>query len=85
MGCEVCLTLQLLLPVYPHTNVGPPSTPAATLPQVLFARLPITTPPTGLDECFFLNSLGVGLPYNQIFWQFWLFIVFKFVVLLLVV
>ena len=35
--------------------------------------LPISTPPTGLDECFFFNSLIVGLPYNLIFWQFWLF------------
>ena len=46
------------------------------------AWLPISTPPTGLDECFFFNSLIVGLPYNLIFWQFWLFFVFKFVVVL---
>ena len=25
-------------------------------------QLPISTPPTGLDECFFFNSLVVGLP-----------------------
>ena len=31
----------------------------------------------------FLNSLIVGLPYTLIFWQFWLFIVFKFVDILL--
>ena len=34
-------------------------------------------PPTGLDECFFFNSLVVGLPYSSIFCQFWLFFVFK--------
>ena len=40
--------------------------------------LPISTPPTGLDECFFFISLVVGLPYSSIFCQFWLFFVFKF-------
>ena len=29
------------------------------------------------------NSLGVGLPYSSIFWQFWLFFVLKFVVVFL--
>ena len=33
---------------------------------------------------FFFNSLVVRLPYSSIFWQFWLFFVLKFVVLLLV-
>ena len=47
-------------------------------------QLPISTPPTRLDECFFFNSLVVRLPYSSVFWQFWFF-VFKFVVLLLVV
>ena len=36
--------------------------------------LPILTPPTVLGECFFLNSLVIRLPYNSIFWQFWLFL-----------
>ena len=49
------------------------------------ARLPVYTPPTSLDECFFFNFLFVGLPYRSIFWQFWLFFVFKCIVLLLVV
>ena len=40
-------------------------------------RLPVSTPPTGLDECFFLISLVVRLPYSLIFCQFWLFFVFK--------
>ena len=37
----------------------------------------ISTPPTGLDECVFFNSLVVRLPHSLIFWQFWLFFVFK--------
>ena len=39
--------------------------------------LPVSTPPTGLDECFFFISLVVGLSYSSIFCQFWLFFVFK--------
>ena len=87
---------------YPHTNVGPPSPPGATLPvpvcqqlprplaaallQVVSTRPLISTPPSGLDECFFFNFSVVKLQYSSIFWQFWLFFVFKlFVVLLLVV
>ena len=72
----VCLAPQLFLPVYLHTNMGPPSLPAAshpgppatTLPQVLSAQAAGSTPPTGLDECFFFNSLAFGLPYSLIFW-----------------
>ena len=41
------------------------------------APLPVSATPTGLDECFFFNSLVVGLPYSSIFCQFWLFFVFK--------
>ena len=47
--------------------------------------LPISAPPTDLVECFFFNSLIVGLPYSLIFQQFWLLFLFKFVVVLLVV
>ena len=36
-------------------------------------RLPVSTPPTSLDECFFFISLVVGIPYSLIFCQFWLF------------
>ena len=57
-----------------HCLAGSPLRPAAHL-----------CPSCHLGECFFFNSLIVGLPYSLIFWQFWLFIVFKFVVLLLVV
>ena len=54
-----------------------PGPPATALPWVLSAQMPISTPPTGLDECVFFNSLVVRLPYSSIFCQFWLFFVFK--------
>ena len=93
LGCAVCLIPQLFLLVYLHTEVEPPTLPAAALPalvlqlpqQVLSTRIPISAPPTSLCECFFFNSLVVRLPYSSIFCQFWLFFVFKFVVVLLVV
>ena len=75
----VCLAPQLFLPVYPHTNVGLPSLTATAFRHIL------STPPTGLDECFFFNSFDVRIPRGLIFWWFWLFFVFKFVVVLLVV
>ena len=56
------------------TSLGPP---AATLLGVLSTRLPGSTPPTTLDECFFFKSLVVRLPCSSIFCQFWLFFVFK--------
>ena len=49
------------------------------------SQLQVSTPSTSLNECFFFNSLVVGLPYSSTFWQIWLFIVFKFVVFLLLV
>ena len=51
--------------------------PAIALPRVLSTRLPVSAPPTGLDEHFFFISLVFGLPYSLIFCQFWLFFVFK--------
>ena len=50
----------------------PPPYRESSLPQ-----LPISAPPTGLDECFFFISLVVELPYSSIFCQFWLCFVFK--------
>ena len=84
LGCAVCLDPQLFLPVYLHTNVGPPTPPATTSlgPPVTTLQSVLSTPPTGLDECFSFNSLVVGLPYSLIFWQFWLFFVLKFIVVL---
>ena len=77
LGCVVCLAPQLFLRVYLHASVGPPGLPAAALLCVLSAQLPISAPPTGLDECVFFNSLVVRLPYSLIFCQFWLFFAFK--------
>ena len=45
---------------------------------------PSLPPPTGLFECFF-NFLVVGFLCSLIFWHFWLFIVFKLVVILVFV
>ena len=82
----VCLAPQLFFPVYLHANVRSPGPQATTLPTLLQQlllcwkssppRLPLSTPPTGLDECFFFNSLVVGFPYSSIFWQVWLFFLF---------
>ena len=83
LSCTVCLAPQLFLPVFPEANVGLPSLPATALPQVLSTKLPVSTLPTSLDEGFFFNSLVVRHPYSLIFWQFWLFFVFKFFVVLL--
>ena len=40
-------------------------------------QLPYSPPPTSLEECFFFNSLVVGLPYSSIFWQFCLLLFFN--------
>ena len=61
---------------------GPPSSgishlagsASAILSRVLSARLSISASPTGLDECFFFNSLVVRLPCSSIFCQFWWFL-----------
>ena len=63
-----------------HQVLQPSSCSESSLP-----RLPVLSPPTDLDECFFFNSLVVRLPYSSVFWQLWLFFVFKFVVVLLFV
>ena len=85
LSCVVCLATQLFLLVYLDMNVGPLALPAEALPGSSPPQLPVFTSPTGLDECFFFNSLIVGLPYSSIFCQFWLVFVFKFVVILLLV
>ena len=77
LGCAVCFALLPFLPVYLCTNVGPQGLPAAATQRVLPTRLPVSAPSTGLDECFFFNSLVVGLPFSLIFCQFCLFFVFK--------
>ena len=43
LGCTVCLTPQLFLPVYPHANVRPPGLPADALPSPVFHPPPCCT------------------------------------------
>ena len=50
LGCEVCLTPQLFLPVYPHMNVGTPSLPAPTSPAL------------SSSYCFAIHPLCPGWP-----------------------
>ena len=84
LGCSVCLTPQLFLPVYAHANVGPPSPLATALLTWVLQLLPCQDGPLhpGCPSLPLLpvwmnvfNSLVVGLPYSSIFWQFWLFFV----------
>ena len=82
---------QFFLLVYLHKNVGPPLSiswclaspipPATALLCILSTPAAHLAPPTGLNKCVF-NSFIVRLPYSSIFWQLWLFFVFKFVVVL---
>ena len=85
LGCTVYVAPQLFLQficpwMWDCPVCNPPSRwvlqPSALL-RVLSTWLPLSAPPTGLDECFFFNSLVVRLPYSLIFCQFWLFFVFK--------
>uniref|UniRef100_K9IWG3 Secreted protein n=1 Tax=Desmodus rotundus TaxID=9430 RepID=K9IWG3_DESRO len=71
----ICTQMWDSLP--PHS---PPWSSSCCLLQVLTARLPLSAPPTSLHQCFFFNSLVVGLNI-QFFCQFWLFFAFKFVLL----
>ena len=79
LSASCCLTWSI------SCRLACPGPPAAALARVLSTWLPVSTPPTGLDEYFFFDSLIVRLPYSSIFCQFWLFFVFKFVVVLLLV
>ena len=55
-------------PIHPHsTSLGP-----ATATWVLSAPVPVSTPPTGLDECLFCISLVLDPLAVSIFCQFWL-------------
>ena len=95
LDCMVCLAPQLPLLVHVHVNVGRSCSTSCCLTcpvlqplpccESSLPQLPISAPPTSLDECFFFNSLVVRLPYSSDFCQFWVFFVFKFVVVLLLV
>ena len=86
LGCVVCHPAHQLLPRRPAVTLPTPlhnppprwvHQPPPCCQSSLPGWLPISTPPTGLDDCVFFNSLVVGLPYSLIFCQFWLFFVFK--------
>ena len=67
-----CSSQFICTQMWDHLLCLPPPCLESSLP-----RLPVSTPPTGLDECFFFISFVIGLPYSLIFCQFWLFFVFK--------
>ena len=80
--CSQMLDLPVHQPLHHSSQAPAPASPSIL--SLLSSQLTVSTPPTSLDECLSFNSLVVGLPYSSIFWQFWLFFVLKFVVLLLV-
>ena len=72
LGCVVCVTPQLFLLVYPQANIGQPAPPAAILSRVLSSLLPISAPPTSLDEkthttC--LEQQGIVHKYCAFWWD----------------
>ena len=68
MGPQGLLVVRLPALLVPHSaSLGP-----AMATRVLSAPVPVSAPPTGLDECLFFYFLGVGLPCHSIFCQFWL-------------
>ena len=74
MGLQGLLAVALPAPFVPQStkSLGP-----AQQREFHPPRLPVSAPPTGLDECFFFISSVVGLLCGSIFCQFWLFFVFK--------
>ena len=48
-------------------SLGPPAAVLLRVLSPISSGLPISTPPSSLDECVFFNSLVVGLPYSSIF------------------
>ena len=94
LGCAVCLSPVVPPGLSTHKCgtactashcLACPRPPAAALLQVFSVPAAIFAPPTSLDDCSFFNSLVVRPSYRSIFWQIWLFFIFKFVVVLLVV
>ena len=91
-GSSQFIRMQMCDHPLPQLPPGPVHQPPPYSPQFcscclamspLCPWIPISTPPTGLGEYLFFNSVVVRLPHSSIFWQFWLLFVFKFVVVLL--
>ena len=79
-GLPVTTLWGLLAAAWPALFHNPPPHWVCQLPPCSESSppwLPVSAPPTGLDECFFFISLVVGLPHRWIFCQFWLFFVLK--------
>ena len=73
LGCVVCPRVHQLLPWMPHSTVQRlAGSTSCRLATILSTQLPVSAPPTSLDECIFFNSLVVRLPHSSIFCQFWL-------------
>ena len=68
VGLRGLLVVRLPALFVPHLASLSP----ATATRVLSTLVPISAPPTGLDEGSFFYFLGVGLPCPSIFCQFWL-------------
>ena len=75
-----CSYQYILSGMWDHPVHQPSPCHAASLPLML-----ISAPLTSLDECLFFNSLVVRFPYSLIFWKFWLLLVLKLVVFLLLI
>ena len=69
LSAHKCGTIQSTSCHHFHLVLQPPPCPMSSPSWV-----PLSVPPTGLNECYFFKSLVVGLPYILIFWQFWLFL-----------
>ena len=69
VGSQGLLMVRLPALLVPHSASLGSAWPRESSPP----RLPVSAPPTGLDECLFFYLLGVGLPCCSIFCQFWLF------------
>ena len=69
VGPRGLLALGLPAPFVPHSASLwiQPHCPESCAPQ-----LPVSAPPTSLDDCFFFISLVVRLSCSSIFCQFWL-------------
>ena len=85
LGCVVCLAPQLFLLVYLHTNVGPPSPAAATLPwsslpgcmsqsllPVLMDVFSLTPWLSEFHSVWFSGSFASFLFLNWLLYFFWL-------------
>ena len=77
VGPQGLLAVELPAPFVPQSDTSLGLAKLSRCRETSPPRLPISTPPTSLEERFFFISLVVGLPCSSIFCQFWMFFVFK--------